>query len=140
MQQVEDITENTTDTTTTQDKTVEKEDSLFVKHVKMLVANIQAGQEIKGKLTLKDSRDVVNAKKILLDFDGSPEKKTSDEEINALATFVRLCDLLQSTGVFHLDGAVTLLNALEALETVLNERKDNSAKFAELQKRLTHKK
>ena len=108
--------------------------------------NIREGQKVKGKLTLQDCRVLFKAEKTLLEFferlaaadskDEEESKVYATEEIYAAyRVLLASLEVIQSTGIFSIEGASELLDWMEELASGIDAVKDPAIRIRELKEK-----
>jgi hypothetical protein len=123
-------------------KVEEKPDTENVTNLKLIYSNIAAGQQIKGKLLLEDCEALIKARDHLYELFTPDEDDNigvaTQESVNSLDVLTKSCQLLQSTGVFSIDGSLLLLKALRSLDGAISDIKDPALKIKELNDQFKH--
>lgn len=117
----------------------EQVEKLSLTPLQFINNNVEAGQQVRGAFNLVQCREYENCMKTLNTFFSAEEKLAKQEEVNALATLINLCEVQQSKGVFSIRGSVMILEALESLNEEMDKFKDPALKFKELQEKVSRK-
>ncbi len=105
--------------------------------IQFIASNLESAQSIKGVFTMQECKDYTQCVTTLVNF-FEKETLATQKEIDALSTFVSLCESQQKTGVFSIKGSVMILDALEEISEALNLLKDPQLKFKELKEKIKH--
>lgn len=122
-----------------------QKDSPAQQSINFIYGNVQAGQQHKGFLSMGDCRELIKAKNVLLELftppliEGEEDESPSPEgnsvthaeqkHLDAYNVMLKACSMAQSTGVFHIEGSVMLLERLEFLEKELDKIKSPTLKM-----------
>jgi hypothetical protein len=102
--------------------------------------HVSKAQESKGAFSMEDCRHYLNAYKLLTNFLAEDTKMAGEPELEAFVFVVQGCKVQQAKGAFTMEVSVLILEALEALEKVMDSRKDPGLKLKELERKHSHKK
>jgi len=106
--------------------------------IKFVYDNVHSAQSLKGVFTMTECLLVIESKNKLIEFFETGNKNfVTDETNEAFLSFVRACEKQQSTGVFHMEGSVLLLNAIRLIEKELSKRKSPADSLKELRQKKT---
>lgn len=98
--------------------------------------NVNAAQQIKGVFSMQECSAVIKSKDNLLKFFEDGNTSFATEKINEdFIIFVRGVEKQQTTGVFSMEGSVTLLDRLNTIENAIEKRKSPSDAIKELREK-----
>jgi hypothetical protein len=112
----------------------------MIERLVFIQTNVERAQLLKGGFSLEDCRQFLDATKILVAFFSEDTKLANKSESDAFTAIVQGVRIQQSKGTFSMEGSVLMLEALEAVEKVLDSRKDPSLKLKEMERKTSHKK
>ncbi len=111
-----------------------REKSAVEKQLDVVYENVGAVQQITGKLTMLDCKQLNRGYELLGEFlaDESEDKVASKKHFDAFGDVANCCAAANSTGKFHLRGSEMMLDALTAINDELEKYKDKTEKMQEL--------
>jgi hypothetical protein len=116
--------------------------------LELVKGNVREGQKQKGKLTMQDCRLLTQAEDVVTKFltlVSSPNKGKEEAEKNVYATeqiynafriILASLEILQTTGIFTVEGSGELLEAMEEISAVLDEHRDPVLKMRDLKEKV----
>lgn len=134
--------------------------SRLIEALEAVKFNVREGHKQKGALTMQDCRMLLTAEKSLTAFlqklaasesnaaskekgeqaAGQEDEKlyANDEIYTAYRVILRSLEVLQTTGIFTIEGSVELLNWMEEIAGALDKVKDPAIRLRELKEKTKH--